>query len=242
MLDNMIRVFVIWLISSFVSITTWAGIAVTNTRVIYPANAKSVNVQLNNLLDKPALAQVWTDNGNPSEVPAAKDNPFLVSPPVSRLNAQANQIVRIMFKPNMQMAQDRESLYWFNLLDVPPLSKSDESKNVLQFSIRSRLKLFYRPDNLSMTQSQAFKTIKFKQNTAKNSIEVENPSPYYITFNRLDFKTNQNETISYTADLMVAPLSKKVVEFDHFKTPMVDVNYEVINDLGGYVQHEAKIH
>ena len=236
------RVFVIWLISSFVSITTWAGIAVTNTRIIYPANAKSVNVQLNNLLDKPALAQVWIDSGNPSEVPAAKDNPFLVSPPVSRLNAQANQIVRIMFKPNMQMAQDRESLYWFNLLDVPPLSKSEESKNVLQFSIRSRLKLFYRPENLSMSQAQAFKSLTFKQNTAKKSIEIENPSPYYITFNRLDFKTNQNETVSYTADLMVAPLSKKEVEFDRFKTPMINVNYEVINDLGGYVQHEAKIY
>ena len=90
--------------------TAWAGISLTTTRVIYPSNAASVNVQLNNQLDKPALAQVWIDNGDPNVIPAALDNPFLVTPPVSRLNAKANQIVRIMQKPNMQLAEDRESL------------------------------------------------------------------------------------------------------------------------------------
>jgi P pilus assembly chaperone PapD len=236
------RVFSIFLMSSMVTVSSWAGISLTNTRVIYPANEASVNVQLNNMLDKPALAQVWTDNGDSSEVPAAKDNPFLVTPPVSRLNAKANQIVRIMLKPNMQLAQDRESLYWFNLLDVPPLSKADEEKNVLQFSIRSRLKLIYRPENLSMSQQQAFKSLSFTQSTTKKAIEINNPSPYYITFNRLDFKTVQNNKISYTADVMVAPFSKYEVLFEPFKTAITHVNYELINDLGGYAQFEADIH
>lgn len=228
-------------LSSLFSTTANAGITLAKTRVVYPSNEAYVNVQMSNQMDKPALAQVWTDNGDPKVIPAAKDNPFLVTPPVSRVNAQANQIFRVMLKPNMNLAQDRESLYWLNVLDVPPLSKADADKNILQFSVRSRLKLFYRPANLSITQKDAFQAVTFTQQLAQKSIEITNPSPYYITFNRLNFKPVTGKDILYAADVMVAPFASKSINMKTFDVPLRQVSYEVINDLGGNEAFEADI-
>ena len=221
--------------------SVWAGISLTGTRVIYPANEVSVNVYMSNQTDKPALAQVWTDNGDPKVIPAAKDNPCLLTPPVSRVNAKANQVGRLRLKQNMNMAQDRESLYWFNLLDIPALSKADADKNILQFSVRSRLKLFYRPTNLSMTQKDAFKSVTFTQQLGQKSIEISNPSPYYITFDRLNFKPVTGKDIVYGGDVMVAPFASQSISMKPFDVPLQQVSYEVINDLGGNEAFEADI-
>lgn len=239
--DNLHRFFIASACAICTATPSWAAITLTGTRVIYPAHEASVNVQLSNQLDKPALAQVWIDNGDPNVIPAAKDNPFLVTPPVSRLNAKANQVVRIMQKPTPQLAKDRETLFGFNLLDIPPLSKADQDKNVLQFSVRSRLKMFYRPENLTMTQQQAFKSLSFKQDITVKQIEIHNPSPYYITFNQLNFKNNTGKDVLYGADVMVAPFDQKIIQLEQFKQAQQRVEYEVINDLGGNVKFEADL-
>lgn len=239
--DNLHRFVLASACALSIATPSWAAITLMGTRVIYPANEASINVQLSNQLDKPALAQVWIDNGDPNVIPAAKDNPFLVTPPVSRLNAKANQVVRIMQKPTPHLAKDRETLFWFNLLDIPPLSKADQDKNVLQFSVRSRLKMFYRPENLTMTQQQAFKSLSFKQDIMAKQIEIHNPSPYYITFNQLNFKNNTGKDVLYGADVMVAPFDQKTIQLEQFNQPQQRVEYEVINDLGGNVKFEADL-
>lgn len=223
------------------SSSTWAGISLTNTRVVYPSNEVYVNVQLKNQLDKPALAQVWIDNGNPEVMPDAKALPFLLTPPVSRVNAKSNQTIRIMLKPNMNLAQDRESIYWFNLLDIPPVSKADEGKNLIQFSVRSRIKLFYRPQNLSMSQAEAYKSLQFMQIVDQSSIKIHNPSPYYITFASLKFKGSSVNELVYTADVMLAPFASETISMKQFNSPLKRVDYEVLNDLGGQIAFEADI-
>ena len=45
---------------------------------------------------------------------------------------------------------DRESVFWLNILDVPPMpvTKNADDANYMQLAIRSRMKLFYRPSGL----------------------------------------------------------------------------------------------
>ena len=224
-----------------VSSAAWAGISLTNTRVIYPSNEVYINVQLKNQLDKPALAQVWIDNGNPDVMPDAKEIPFLVTPPVSRVNAKSNQVVRLMLKPNQALQQDRESIYWFNLLDIPPLTKAEQDKNVIQFSVRSRLKLIYRPQNLTMSQTEAYKSLEFTQMTNQQAIKINNPSPYYITFSSLKFKDSSIKAFAYHSDVMLSPFSSATIQMNQFKSPLTRVDYEVLNDLGGQIKFEADI-
>lgn len=43
------------------------------------------------------------------------------------------------------LPKDRETLFYFNVREIPP--KSDK-ENVLQVALQSRLKLFYRPESI----------------------------------------------------------------------------------------------
>ncbi|QIO05739.1 fimbrial biogenesis chaperone [Acinetobacter shaoyimingii] len=236
----MIRTFLAVVLTAFAACSSMAGIAVGNTRIIYPADAQSVNVSLNNLVKKPALAQVWIDNGDASKIPSAHEIPFLVTPPVSRLAPEAEQIVRVIMKPNFKLAQDRESLYWFNMLDIPPIAKENQDKNQLQLSVRSRLKLFYRPSTLNMSQKQAFTALAFHKVLNTKKIEIDNPTPYYITLNKLEFK-GSSLSVYYAVDTMLAPYSKQNIELDKANSALNKVKYEVINDLGGYVEFDTVV-
>ena len=132
---------------------SYANVVITGTRVIYPADQKSISVQLTNVGNEPSLVQSWLDKGNISSNPNTESVPFIIAPPVTRVEANAGQTLRINFTNTESLAQDRESLFYFNLLDIPPKpSDSDlqNNPNYLQLAIRSRLKFFYRPSGLQI--------------------------------------------------------------------------------------------
>ena len=163
---------------------SYANVVITGTRVIYPADQKSISVQLTNVGNEPSLVQSWLDKGNVSSNPNTESVPFIIAPPVTRVEANAGQTLRINFTNTESLAQDRESLFYFNLLDIPPKpSDSDlqNNPNYLQLAIRSRLKFFYRPSGLKITPSDAYKQVKWK--IQSNGINIDNQSPYYITYN-----------------------------------------------------------
>ncbi|MBB9228921.1 fimbria/pilus periplasmic chaperone, partial [Escherichia coli] len=61
---------------------------VNGTRFIYPGNEKEITVQLSNTADRPALAQAWLDNGNADATPDTITTPFIITPPISRVDAK----------------------------------------------------------------------------------------------------------------------------------------------------------
>lgn len=224
------------------SSSIYAGVMVSNTRVIYPENQKSVNVQLINPIETPALVQFWIDDGNPKEIPNADKIPFIITPPLTRIDEKTGQTIRVIAKPNLLLPKDRESLYWFNMLDVAPTNKADSDKNLLQFSVRSRLKLFYRPNELKMSQTDAFKSVKFKLlNENHSDIEVENPTPYYITFNNFIFKNRDGSVLKYNSDIMLAPNTHKIIPNFKANKNIENVTYFVINDIGAKLPFDKKI-
>ncbi|MCG9533302.1 fimbria/pilus periplasmic chaperone, partial [Providencia rettgeri] len=156
------------------------NIIVNGTRFIYHGNEKEITVQLNNTADRPAIAQAWLDTGDASETPDTIKTPFQITPPISRVEAKGGQTLRIKLMDKGSIPQDRESLWWLNILDIPPMAKAKEgdSQNVLQLAIRSRFKFFYRPTGLS-SRELAPEQLVIKANG--KSIIIDNPTPYYIT-------------------------------------------------------------
>lgn len=67
------------------------NIIVNGTRFIYPGNEKEITVQLSNTADRPALAQAWLDNGNADATPDTITTPFIITPPISRVDAKSGQ-------------------------------------------------------------------------------------------------------------------------------------------------------
>lgn len=123
-----------------------ANVVIAGTRLVYPANEREITVKLSNGGDEPALVQAWVDSGNPDSRADQADAPFLLMPPVARISPQRSQTLRITYTHN-PLPQDVESVFWLNVLDVPPLPKNADT-NFMQVAYRSRIKVFYRPEGL----------------------------------------------------------------------------------------------
>lgn len=207
-----------------------ANVVILGTRVVYPADQQSVNVQLNNVGKKPALVQSWLDIGDEHSSPDSVSSkvPFLITPPVTRINANQGQTLRIVHTGEA-LPQDRESIFYLNVLDIPPKPTDEEVKgqNFLQMSIRSRLKFFYRP-TLAMPVTAAPEKVEWK--LSGNQLIARNPTPYYLTFRKVEV-IGKGSGVNVEAD-MVAPFSTLSMPIKGAQGA-TSVKWSIINDYGG---------
>lgn len=152
----------------------WAGIVVGGTRVIFPGNTPDTTLSVyNKQTDLPYLIQAWVDPFNTDD---SHKPPFTVIPPVSRLEPEQEKILRIV-KTAGALPEDRESVFWLNVKNIPPSgSHSDSSK--LEIAIKTRIKLFWRPEKIKIIPENAVANVKwFKQGS---QLIVENNNPIHI--------------------------------------------------------------
>ncbi|MFW1852598.1 molecular chaperone [Acinetobacter guillouiae] len=216
-----------------------AGVSIDGTRIIFPSKSKSVNVQLRNAYDTPALVQAWIDTGDSEKIPKADEVPFVLNPPLTRVEAKKGQIIRIIPLDTSKLPQDRESIFWFNMMDIPPEDPSLKDKNYLSFTVRTRLKLFYRP-SLVMTPFAAQQGLQFKYDPATQTVQMNNPTPYYLTVVQVASGKNQAFSSAENA-IMLAPFtSTNLKNFKHDASSK-KIAYEVLNDLGTVQTYETTI-
>ncbi|MGL4207284.1 MAG: fimbrial biogenesis chaperone [Aeromonadaceae bacterium] len=213
-----------------------AGIVINGTRVIYPAERREVTLQLNNTGDTPALVQSWIDSGNINSQPSSEKAPFIILPPVTRVDGGQSQTLRIMHTGTSQ-AKDRETLYWLNVLDIPPELTNQEGKNYLQFAIRSRLKLFFRPKGLKSDPAKVTEQLRWHLDFAGRALLVDNESPYHVTLDHIQLAGQKLE-----GD-MVAPFSRLTLPLPaslHPKLPTT-LQFSHINDFGARQSHSVHL-
>ncbi|WP_392564998.1 fimbrial biogenesis chaperone [Orbus wheelerorum] len=214
----------------FFSFCSFANnIIINGTRFIFSSDDKEITINMTNLADRPAIAQAWLDNGDPKEAPGTIIVPFQISPPVARVEAKAGQALRIKLIDKDSLPTDRESLWWLNILDIPPMNKveDEKDKNTLQLAIRSRFKFIYRPINLGKPELAVGQLI-FKTNGKK--LTINNPTPFFITITKI--AENHNYLYLNSSAIMLAPKSTKTIQLDkilkHGETLIIDN----INDYG----------
>lgn len=152
----------ILLLLTFFIIPAQAGIVIYGTRVIYPAGKNEVMVQLMNRGDRGALVQAWIDDSNTSITPENIRVPFLISPPVVRVRANTGQQLKIKALSNT-LPRNQESLFYLNVLDIPPNASVNDGKNVVKFAIQNRIKLFYRPEGVTGVTQASFHHLVLQQ-------------------------------------------------------------------------------
>lgn len=218
--------------------TASANIVILGTRAIYPAEQKSINIQLNNVGKKPALVQAWLDRGDERSSPDSVSSkvPFIITPPVSRVNGNEGQTLRVVYTGE-PLPQDRESVFYLNVLDIPPKPTGAEAEqNFLQMSIRSRIKFFYRPQ-LSIQPGDAYAKVQWQ--VSSNKITANNPTPYYITFANVEAMVKGKAVRVGKVD-MVAPFSSLDFPIKGAQGAS-SVKWAVINDYGGESQGETPL-
>ncbi|WP_404649115.1 fimbrial biogenesis chaperone [Dyella flagellata] len=213
-----------------------AGIVITGTRVIYPGHEREVSIKLTNQGRAPALVQAWLDGGDASSTPSTGSAPFLITPPIFRMNSGKGQTLRLAYTGE-PLPRDRESVFWLNVYEMPPVP-SGTSENYLQFAMRTRIKVFFRP-KLEGHSNDA--PAKLQWHVVKSpsgsgyAVECENPTPYHVSFRSVALHA---AGLSYAAEQggMVAPFAKAVFPLaglDQSPSTGAKLAAEVINDYGG---------
>ncbi|SMP60884.1 P pilus assembly protein, chaperone PapD [Serratia sp. CC22-02] len=205
-----------------------ANIVINGTRVIYPEKNKDVIVQLVNNGNDPALVQAWIDDGDINSTPETANVPFLLSPPVVKVAGNNGQQLRIQ-KMGATIPGDRESVFYLNVLDIPPTPENLQGVNTLQLAIKSRIKLFYRPAGLSSNANAITDFIELQ--AAGAGFKVINKSPYFFTLANVDQKGKKNLLVD---SVMVAPFSSLFAATKSGVSRNVPYTLLYIDDLGAY--------
>jgi chaperone protein EcpD len=222
-----------------------ASVVIGGTRVVFPAAGGEVTVRLNNNGEQPALVEAWIDAGNPDSTPDTARVPFLVTPPLFRMNAGKGQSLRLVYT-GQPLPKDRESLFWLNVLEIPPKpgTANGEAQNTLQFAVRSRLKLFFRPAGLAGNPLTAASQVTWSvaADGQGPALVAHNPTPYHVTFSKISLGAGQAALATDAG--MVAPLSTlRLPLADAAKLPPAGtvVAYTTINDFGAAVANQGTL-
>lgn len=207
-----------------------AGVKIMGTRFIYPADEREIVVRLSNTSTGPALVQSWLDEGDPSTQPGAEKLPFVVLPPLVRVEANKGQALRVARIGNVP-AQDRESVFWLNVLEVPPRAEGTRDRNVMQLAFRSRLKLFYRPAGLPGNPTEAAKTLSWS--ATPSGVRVRNNSAYHVSFGQISIQTGGKQ-YKVEEPGMIAPRTSREIPLGtwHGATAGGQVQVSWLDDFG----------
>lgn len=205
-----------------------AAVTFQQSRVIFDGSKSSTSLIVNNqnpLL--PYLARSWIEDEEGNRV----RGPLVVLPPIQRIDPGESSQIKIQALPSANLLrQDRETLFYLNLREVPP---RDGVVNSLQIALQNRIKIFYRPAALKAPvntlatpwQSQLVITRQ------DDRLYLSNPSAYYITL--VEAKTGAGGLpVANFRPLMLAPGAKDRLPgsaSDYGATPV----FTYINDYGG---------
>ncbi|APA90009.1 fimbria/pilus periplasmic chaperone (plasmid) [Paraburkholderia sprentiae WSM5005] len=229
---------------SAASFAAQAAITITGTRVIYPAQNREVNVRLNNVDSRPVLVQAWLDDGDAAAAPNEIKVPFTLLPSVFRVEPHRGQALRIMFAGG-DMPNDRESVYWLNVLEIPPKPRDADDRNMIQLAFRTRIKMFYRPASLLDDPTAARAKLEWRvesDDKGESVVRLDNPSPYYISIGSAEVETAGGKVTLLPN--MAAPFGQVDLRPQDGKLDIklpATVSYTVLNDFGTAIKDSAEV-
>lgn len=160
---------------------TWgadAAIALDRTRVILNGGDNTVSMTVTNQnKELPYLAQAWVEDENGNKI----ESPLTVLPPLQRVEPGAKTQVKVQVTGGQNLlAQDKETLYYFNLREIPPKTTK---ANTLQIALQTRIKLFYRPKSIAIDRQGQENPYQEKVTLTRQGdhFVANNPTPYYVT-------------------------------------------------------------
>ncbi|CAI0968138.1 fimbria/pilus periplasmic chaperone [Serratia quinivorans] len=202
-----------------------AAVALDRTRVIVEGGTAATTLNIrNDSKDTPYLAQGWVEDENGKKI----QSPLLVVPPLQRMEPDSRGQLKVQPLPAIAaLPQDRESLYYFNLREVPP--KSDKP-NTMQLALQTRVKLFYRPQGLAIDHNAPAPQLKLTLKKNGDRYVAVNPTPYYITL--AGAGNSSSHSIDGFEPVMLAPKSEQPLKPGAAQLGNAPV-LTYINDYGG---------
>lgn len=216
---------------------TDGGLSLSQTRVVFEGKAKSAKVTLSNQSDRVYLINSRVLPTPDATAPTGEVMPFMVTPPLFRLEKESRNTVLIAKNDTSKLPADRESVFYLSFLAIPAVNNpareattdTDEGTTTTQVSlgIRTVIKLFYRPSGLVMPAAAAPGKLTFTQQGTK--LVVKNPTPYYVTLAQLTLDGRGVNVREQGA--MIAPFSEEKYAVKGAAASRIE--WSVITEFGG---------
>lgn len=217
---------------TLLSVSAEAAIRPQLTRAVAYAEDRETAVEVINDSTEPYMVQSWLEDTDGKDAGI----PVVLTPPVMKLEGGKKGKLRLVVMKG-KIPQDKESVYWLVMQEIPPKAKDNSNKLVI--AIRSRLKVFVRPDGLNATgNNEAPSKLVWKTETeaGKRWLRATNPTKYHVSFGELALaakgsKSNQRLGDKYR---MVPPGgSERYAIPDKLKSGPLTVTWSGMNDWGG---------
>lgn len=221
----------------------WSSVVLNSTRVVLNNGEKETNLRINNNNPYPVLVQSWIEDSQSESSKIESSKYFIVTPPVYKMEQETSQIIRII-KRSDDLPNNKESIFWLNVLEVPPSIAGDNTGNTLRLAFKTRIKVFYRPEGISSPTDEylheAMRCSKTRRDNGGEELECENTSPYNLSFSSAKIKTAHGLKDITDKILMIAPFGKNrvVLESDDTASSFI---YALINDYGAAVSGELAL-
>lgn len=202
---------------------SYAAIQAMVSRVIYSSENKAATLTLKNNASKAYIVQTWLEPGE--DKTALAKVPFIVTPPLIKIEPQKESVLRFIYS-GTGLPTDRESQVWINVQEIPP---KPEEENTLQLAVRSKIKLFYRPQQIEMDLPEAVK--KLQWSLENGTLKLKNNSPLFITIGDLTLGKN-GKPISQMQRDMVPPF-QSIDVLTNIPNTIKSLQFTYINDYGG---------
>ncbi|MBF8722161.1 molecular chaperone [Pseudomonas guariconensis] len=207
----------------------YAALTISTTRLVYNSEQRNLSVVIANPSQHLYAGQAWVNTQSDDTTTFV---PIIATPALFKLAPGKERTVRLSSLPN-NLPTDRESLFFFNLQEIP--AAQEKQKNTLTIALRTRIKLFYRPSQLTVDPIESLKALRFSIPSVNHQryLRVHNPTPFHYTFSRLDLSDADQRYSVPDAD-MISPMS----EHDYplpagISLKGLNVVFSVINDYGG---------
>ncbi|MFV8986177.1 fimbria/pilus periplasmic chaperone [Serratia fonticola] len=149
------------------SVSSYAALSVDQSRYVFEGDKESISIVVGNSAQKTYGGQTWIENIRETDTRPT----FVVTPPFFKVAGEGKQVLRVI-KALEQMPEDKESIYWINLQEIPPVNK----EGGLSIALRTKVKLLYRPASLIAGRKGAESGITLE--TKGGQTMLVNTTPY----------------------------------------------------------------
>jgi fimbrial chaperone protein len=191
---------------------------------VFEESAPSVSVTVSNKNPQlPFIVQSWIENESGQKV----TSPFMVLPPLQRIEPNESSVLRIVKLPELALPTDRESVFYLNIREIPPKS---QAVNSMQIALQSKIKLFYRPAAVKRERGEDLALgLNLKIDPAAKQLIVDNPTPFHITV--VGLLAGPEKTRMPIDTVMIAPRGN--ARFALSNTSFNTLRVSNMNDFGG---------
>lgn len=206
------------------------GVQLGGTRLVFDGNKEAASITVTNASIKDVwLMRFWVSPYAENATDKNTALPFVVTPPLHRLDPKAAVQVRVN-KLSDSLPADRETVYYLNSLAIPP--KKGEKNNQkaiqggMQFAVNTRIKLFWRPAAISNAAAVQSAPEKLHLSASGKTLLIKNPTPYHLTMSQLAI---DGKAVDIKGDSMIAPFSDMSIPAT---TAHGTLSYSTIDDRG----------